>query len=85
MYEVAGALALPELATVQYLAQALGSAPAAVTPNRRSRRGQDHPRRHLERQIARCRLREPDAGTPWCPQVAVAVRVTAADLISPHD
>ncbi|MFI5866170.1 hypothetical protein [Streptomyces sp. NPDC051546] len=40
--------------------------------------------RHLVRQMDRCRLREPDAGTPWCPQAVVAVRVTAAGLLTPH-
>lgn len=50
VYEVAGALALPDLEAVQYLAQALGSAPAAVTPRwLRARRALD--RKELAEQV----------------------------------
>ncbi|MGW1189276.1 NACHT domain-containing protein [Streptomyces sp. NPDC002559] len=40
--------------------------------------------RHLVRQIARYWLREEDAETPWCPTAVAAIRVTAADLLTPY-
>ncbi|MEE1769284.1 NACHT domain-containing protein [Streptomyces sp. JV185] len=40
--------------------------------------------RHLVRQIARYWLREEDAETPWCPAAVAAIRVTAADLLTPY-